>query len=381
MGKFNKIDKPSSHFNTKLVLEVHPRGSKTRILISRLKRKFLRHVWFVRGLIILSFAIILFVSALFVGSLIRKTSIGVYVSLGYDFLFTPGEKIKSFEGKTNFLILGKGGEGHEAPDLTDTIIFASVNHKDFSMTLISLPRDIWVPELRTKLNSVYYWGNRREVGGGIVLAKSSVEEIIGQPVHYGVVLDTSGFKRIIDALDGVSVDVEREFVDDRYPILGKENDFCDGDPEFKCRYETIHFQVGSQYMDGETALKFVRSRNAPGDEGTDLARSSRQQKVIQAIKEKVLTRDVLLSVRKLTLLKEAVLESTETDMPGSVAAIIGRRIFDGESKIRTFVLSDEFLENPPKSPKYDNLYVFLPKEGNWEKVHEWVLCVLGGDCN
>ncbi|MEJ2441683.1 MAG: LCP family protein, partial [Patescibacteria group bacterium] len=99
----------------------------------------------------------------------------------------PAQKIQTTEDRTNILILGRSGEGHDSPDLTDTIIFASVGHTDHSVKLISLPRDIWIPELRAKLNSTYYWGNQRQKGGGIILAKSTVESILGQPVHYGLV--------------------------------------------------------------------------------------------------------------------------------------------------------------------------------------------------
>jgi len=91
---------------------------------------------------------------------------------------------------------------------------------------------------------------------------------------------------MVDLLDGVEVDVENTFDDYRYPINGKENDLCDGDPEYDCRYEDIHFDQGLQLMSGETSLKYVRSRNAEGDEGTDFARSQRQQRLLLSFKEK-----------------------------------------------------------------------------------------------
>src|SRR5690606_11303223 len=121
------------------------------------------------------------------------------------------------------------------------------------------------------------------------------EFVTGEPVHYAMVMDFSGFKEVIDTLGGVEVDVEHSFTDTEYPIAGRENDLCDGDPEYRCRYETIEFKQGRQYMDGETALKFVRSRHAEGDEGNDFARSACQQRVISAIREKVLTTGILFN--------------------------------------------------------------------------------------
>ncbi|KKQ53361.1 MAG: cell envelope-related transcriptional attenuator [Microgenomates group bacterium GW2011_GWC1_38_12] len=285
---------------------------KRKISFSRLKRRVLRHVWMIRGSVIFFVILVLFLALLLIKSLVIKSGADYYLGLARDFVFTPRDKIKIFDGRTNILVLGKGDVGHEAPDLTDTMILVSVDHQSHKVNLISLPRDIWITTLRTKLNSTYYWGNKKqppaqrasglEGSGGMILAKSSVEEIVGQPVHYALVLDFSGFKKIIDVLGGVEVDVERSFSDEKYPIPGREDDLCNGDPEFKCRYETLNFVQGKQFMDGETALKFVRSRNAIGDQGTDFARQVRQQKVITAIKDKLLSKEILLSPKKLTKL-------------------------------------------------------------------------------
>lgn len=347
---------------------------KKGITLSRIKRRILRHTWLLRGLIFLGIFLVFYSGFLLLGNLVQKSGAGTYLSLARDFIFTPEEKIDTFRDRTNIIILGKGGEGHEAPDLTDTMMVASLSQKD--LALISLPRDIWIPELRTKLNSVYYWGNKKQQGGGIVLAKASSEEIVGVPIHYALVVDFNGFKKIIDVLGGIEVDVERGFTDERYPIPGRENDECGGDVEFRCRYETITFEKGVQHMDGETALKFVRSRNAKGDEGTDFARAARQQKVIAAVKEKMLSREILFSPRKLLELKKAIEESIETDVPPSSGAILTRRFLSARDAISSHVLPEVLLEQPAYSPKYDNLYVFIPRAGNWNDVHEWVRCIL-----
>ncbi|OGM20694.1 hypothetical protein A2714_03360 [Candidatus Woesebacteria bacterium RIFCSPHIGHO2_01_FULL_38_9] len=360
------------------------KGDRRRVAVSRLKRKILKHVWLLRTLVITGLLSALLLSVLVLFNVIKKTQVGFYFSLANDFIFTPSEKIKSSQDRTNILILGKGGGGHEAPDLTDTIILASVNHLDSSISLISLPRDIWIPALRAKLNSIYYWGNKKQDNGGIVLTKATVEEVAGVPVHYAAILDFSAFKTIIDILGGVEVDVERSFTDEKYPIPGKEDDECDKDPEYKCRYETVKFEAGRIQMDGETALKFVRSRNAIGDEGTDFARASRQQKVIVAIKDKMMSREVLLSPKKMLLLKDEILKSVETDVEASSGAILARRALETKGNFTSFVIPEELLENPPYSQRYDNLYVFIPRKKDienplkqdWSEIHEWVICVL-----
>ncbi|MFC1600667.1 LCP family protein [Patescibacteria group bacterium] len=376
-----EITKPSSgHVN------------KKRIYLSRLKRKVFRHVWVIRALIILGIVGVSFLVILSLGQLLKKTKIPYYYNLANNFIFTPKGVIDEMDGSTNILVLGKGGEGHEAPDLTDTILFLSLDHYENKITMISLPRDIWLPALRAKLNSVYYWGNEKEapaqkgsgtkMGGGIILAKASVEEILGQHVHYGVVLDFSGFKEIIDILGGVEVDVETSFTDDRFPIPGREEDMCEEDPEFKCRYETVFFEAGKQLMDGETALKFARSRNAEGDEGTDFARQKRQQKIIKALENKVFSKNTLTSPKILLKLKDVVLANLETDIEEKEGTVLARYLLNSKDNISSHILPEELLFNPPISPKYDNLYVFIPKDEDWSEVHSWVECVFerGNGC-
>ena len=363
--------------------------SKRKLWFSRLKRRIFKHVWILRAALMIIGIALVYLIFLLVGSVVKRTQAPFYIGLARDFIITSDSKVKSFAGKTNVLLLGRGGENHEASDLTDTIIFVSIPHKNTGITLISLPRDIWVPELRAKLNSVYYWGNQKKEGGGMVLAKSTVEQIIGEPVHYALVVNFEGFKKVIDVLGGVEVDVERAFVDEMFPISGREDDECNGDTEFKCRYETVKFEKGTQIMSGDTALKFVRSRNAEGNEGTDFARAERQQKVITAIKDKMLAREVIMSPKTLFAIKDVLSEYTETDIDSSAAAVIARRIFQSRNSMGTHLLPEKLLVNPPKSPRYDNLYVFIPKAEDpstgsgqgWSEVHEWVECVLGKkDC-
>lgn len=375
----------------KAVFEKRTKIPRWRIVASRIKRRVLKHVWLLRGLIVLGIflAFLLVLSLLF--PLISDTKTGFYIGLARDFITTPEEKINLTDGRVNILILGKGGAGHEAPDLTDTIIFSSLSPEDLSVSLISIPRDIWIPSIRAKVNSSYYWGNQKqplgdsgESGGGLILAKSSVEEVVGQNMHYGVVINFEGFREVVDILGGIEVNVETSFIDELYPVVGKENDDCEGDPEFKCRYEVISFSKGKQLMDGDTALKFVRSRNAEGDEGTDFARAKRQQLVIDAIKSKLLTKDVLLSRSKFFELKAAFEKYVETDLTINEMAILARWLYESRDSVTSEILPEEFLESPPISPRYDNLYVFIPEgddpktpEHDWSKVHGWVESILG----
>lgn len=291
-----------------------------------------------------------------------------------DFVQAPLSKINSTGGRTNLLILGKSGEGYSAPDLTDTIIFTSVGLETSGVKMISIPRDIWVPAIRAKINSAYYWG--KEKGEGFNLVKTSVEELTGQPIHYVVVVDFGAFIKAVDIVGGVTVEVTNSFIDEKYPIPGKENDLCGGDKTYKCRYETITFEKGSQTMNGATALKFVRSRNAQGDEGTDLAREQRQQKVIIALKNKIFSSRVMFSPRKIIDLWNLAKDSVETDLDLGAFAVLGRKVLAATDNMVTEVIPEELLIHPPISARYDLQYVFVPKSGNWLKLQDWVKGVL-----
>lgn len=310
---------------------------------------------------------------------------GLLLVLGFWFLsdLVSLAVIEQRSGRTNILILGAGGAGHEAAELTDTMIFASLDHQGKNPVLISLPRDIWISSMRAKLNTAYYYGNQKKPGGGIILAKSSVSEILDQPVHYAVTVDFDGFVKIVDLLGGIEVEVQRSFDDYKYPIPGRENDDCGGDPQFLCRYEHIRFETGKQVLNGDRALKFVRSRNAEGDEGTDFARARRQQKVILALRRSIISPKIFLSPPKVTALWRIFAESVETDVPRGRWLALGRLFLAlSAGKIRSEVLNggvegeEGFLENPPISPKYDNQWVLVPRDGNWDEVKLWVKSLL-----
>lgn len=343
-------------------------SKKIRTWLARTRRKIVSHVWLARGLLIVGVVGAVTLVLVLLGMLLSLKA----VELAKVFVFKQHSGIAVIDQRTNILLLGKSGEGYLAPDLTDTIIFVSVSHaKPYTVTLVSIPRDIWVDDLRAKLNSAYYWGNRKKEGGGLVLAKSSVEDIVGLPVNYAVVVDFSAFEDVIDTIGGIEVDVTTAFRDTKYPIAGREADLCGGDMEYNCRYETIKFGEGLQKMDGATALKFVRSRNAEGDEGTDLARAARQQQVIAAIKDKLLTPQVFLSPRRLLALWGIARNSVETDLPDTALAYLARLALMSPM-VASHVLDGELLENPPISHVYDNQYVFIPQSGNWREVQTWV---------
>lgn len=301
------------------------------------------------------------------GSFMRGTSLTP--SILVRLLFDTGAPLKKTDNKTNILLLGIPGGTHAGPTLTDSITVLSLD-RNKSLTLVSLPRDIWSETLKDKINSAYFYGEEKKKGGGMLLSKVVSEDVIGIPIHYALVVDFSGFKRVIDEIGGIDVAVARSFIDPEFPIEGKEEDLCNGDRTFACRYETVQFQAGMTHMDGMTALKYIRSRHAEGQEGTDFARGRRQQEVILALKQKLTTPGAWMSFDRIKSLTNAFDEATDTDMNIGELLTIGKimaRI--GQEHIGKVSIQD-LLYDPPLW-QYDGKYVLVPREG-FPAIHEYI---------
>ncbi len=284
--------------------------------------------------------------------------------------------VKKTNDTVNILILGKAGGNHDGPNLTDSINVASINIKTKKIVLFSLPRDIWSEPLEEKINAAYAIGEAKEPHkGGLILAKAEVGAVLGQPIHYGIVIDFERFKELIDFFGGIDIKVEHTFTDTEFPITGKENDLCNGDPKYKCRYETLHFEKGTQHMNGNTALKYVRSRHATGEEGSDFARGKRQQKMIQAIIQEMVSLVKSNDVEKIKKTYEVLNTIIERDVNNENLASLLRYLVS--SKKLTFVqkpLSQDFFIVPNVS-EYGR-YVIIPSDGNYDEIHSYVRCVL-----
>jgi len=224
----------------------------------------------------------------------------------------------------NILLLGHGGEGHSGGSLMDSIILVSVDTEEKKAALISIPRDLYLSlptdfdnTTNHKINEAYAIGidkimfpNKRPEfkgkDGGWSLMKYAAGVVTGFSPDYFIAVDFGGYQKAIDILGGVEVNVPKTYDDYFYPVKGKENETCGISPEkitefhqkysgfelekqFACRYEHIHFDKGKVEMDGETALKYTRSRHGDGDFG----RSERQFAVLQAIEGKVASQKII----------------------------------------------------------------------------------------
>lgn len=207
------------------------------------------------------------------------------------------------DGRTNILLLGMGGKNHPGGTLSDTIIVTSIDYEDKRLGTISLPRDLWVPIPgfgHEKINAAYAEGekNKNLSGSGGQLSSKTVENVLGIPIHYYISLDFEGFKKIVDSVGGIDVYVEKDIYDPYYPA----DNMID--------YSPFKISAGEHHMDGALALKYVRSRKTT----SDFDRSRRQQQVMAAVKEKILTLNVLANPKKVTDLINILGDHIRTNM-------------------------------------------------------------------
>jgi LCP family protein required for cell wall assembly len=360
---------------------------------ARLRRKLIPHLFLLKlafgliGIILLLFLLIKII-------LPRFTHKNYLLKL-FQTIDVSNQKLRQTGGVVNVLVMGIGGGVHEGANLTDSIILASLNSKTKKISLISIPRDLWIEELQDKINSAYSKGVEKNKETGIILAKATVSEVLGIPVHYGIVVDFHAFSKIVDIVGGVDVDIENTFDDPEYPIEGKEKDMCgktEDDLEnidisdnnifeiFPCRFEKLHFDKGNMHMTGETALKYVRSRHAQGNEGTDFGRSKRQLKLISAIRAKITKPETYLNPSVFTKLISDLKNDIDTDLSADIIITLGRDyVYTDFSDLKNFTIDwgDEkkpgLLINPPAGD-YNGAWVLIPTggNGNWQQIHEKV---------
>lgn len=331
-----------------------------------------------------------------------------YAPVVFQFAFNKNIDLKtSGDQRVNILLLGIGGGVHDGPNLTDTIIFASIDPKLKKVTMVTLPRDLYITELGSKINKAYADGQDKDKG--LVLAKAAVGKVLGQKIDYGFRIDFNGFIKAVDYMGGLDVEVERMFDDYAYPITGKEDELCGFDQEavatlsaqiatgsaldsdfFPCRFEHLHFDKGMTHMDGSTALKYVRSRHALGPEGSDFSRSKRQEKIITAFREKIFSVGTILNPLTLLSLFDTFQASIDTDIKKDEyddfvklaqkmkGATTNNYVIDAGDQEEG---RPELLINPPVSfDQYGGAWVLVPKAGpnDYSEIQSYVRCLAEG---
>ena len=198
-----------------------------------------------------------------------------------------GTEMKRDEyGNVNILLLGYGGAEHDGGHLTDSIMVASRNPDIGSIAMFSIPRDLRVKypnNVQGRINGVLYNGLRSS-GNDMGLASSGfaalVASMLDMQIPYYATINFQAFEDIVNSIGGIDIVVPETIHDTTYPN------------EQNRGYITFHIDAGFQHLDGETALKYARSRHST----SDFSRSLRQQLIIKGIKDKIFASGISLAL-------------------------------------------------------------------------------------
>ena len=198
------------------------------------------------------------------------------------------EGMLTAKDKSTIMIMGVDERGDDV-GRSDTLMIATLDPKKDQAALLSVPRDTRVKikgHGYDKINAAYAYGGHN-------LTKGTVESFLGVPMDHYVIINIQAFQRIIDAIGGIDIDVEKRMY---------YEDPWDDDGGL-----VINLQPGMQHMDGKTAITYVRFR----DEEGDIGRIGRQQKFMKAVMEKITSPAI---ITKLPSVIKEVMSSVKTDL-------------------------------------------------------------------
>lgn len=275
-------------------------------------------------------------------------------------------------GRINILLLGRGGGNHEGPDLTDSMMVASIDPINYSVTLLSLPRDLWVnvPNAGVmKINAAWesgefkYYGktvtgstDSGAINEGFSQVDQTVNQVLGINIDYNMLINFQAFQQAVDTVGGVTVNVPTPLVD---PTMAWQNN-----------NNPILAQAGTQNFDGSQALLYVRSRETT----SDFARAQRQRAVLVAIKSKIETLGTLSNPVKISGLINAFGNNVATDMSLSDAS----KLYDIVKNIsNSSVTSTDLATAPHQYVNTGNIAgqsIVLPTAGlfNYGQIQQYV---------
>ncbi len=240
----------------------------------------------------------------------------------------------------NILLLGTDDRADEAgPARTDTMILLTLDPESSTAGMLSLTRDTWVkiPGYNTaaKINMAYSIGEQAQEGTGTEVVIDTVSNFIGRPVDYYVKINFQGFVELVDLIGGIDIIVPETIHDTTYPTA----DYGE---------ELFHLEKGLQHLDGETALKYVRTRHTDSDYG----RARRQQDVIRAVVDKVTRADMVASLLpQAWKLVSTMRSSIDTNIPIPVQLELASYLREAAlQEIRQDVIDDRYGTVDDSSP-------------------------------
>ncbi|MFH1749448.1 MAG: LCP family protein [bacterium] len=277
------------------------------------------------------------------------------------------------EKRINILIMGRGGAGHPGSNLTDTLIVASLDTKKDKVAMISIPRDLYVEypdnQGHGRINNLYtlgekaaksanyksgFWDSSTEKINGPTYTKNFISKILDIPIHYYADIDFDGFEKIIDKVGGVTVDVEKSIYDPYFPDVYMKG------------YNPFYIKAGTQTLDGETALKYSRSRKTT----SDFDRAKRQQQVLIALQDEVKELNIVKDSNKMYSILNVLGDHASTDMEVWEMQRLWELLSKSNLKNPELEVFDNGSGGILKSASIGGASILLPRVGDYSEMRD-----------
>ena len=227
----------------------------------------------------------------------------------------PSVSIPPWDGRERLNVLLIGADEQNGGHNTDTLITVSIDPVTKQVAMFSLPRDtvdvpvpagparsVWGRSYGGKINSFFAQNRRRsdlwpgtDRTRGYNALKAVIGELYGLDIRYFVEVNFNGFKKVVDAVGGVTINVQVPVVDDQFPGTNG-------------RAQRLYIPSGIQHMNGDQALRYARSRHT----STDFDRGARQQRVLLSLQQQA---DPQTLLPRLPELVDALKSAVRTDIP------------------------------------------------------------------
>jgi LCP family protein required for cell wall assembly len=286
---------------------------------------------------------------------------------------TPAQLAGEGGGRVNILLAGISGTGTYGANLTDTLAVLSIDPVNEKATIVNLPSDLWVQQptqvpyvnKQEQLNAVYEGSldsangvntNPDATQAGLDSLDQVVEKVAGVNINYNLLINFQAFQQAIDTVGGVSVNVPTELYDSTLA--------------WKDHVSPVIAKAGVQQMDGNQALLYVRSRQAPNG----VTQVQRELEVLTALKDKVLSVSTWSNPSKLEDLMSTLGSNVYTDMSiegaGQLYGIMGKI---GDSNITSADLIGSSI-NLLTSQQEGNVTVAVPVAGlnNYGAIQQYI---------
>lgn len=262
-------------------------------------------------------------------------------------------ELRPWDGQSRFTVV-VGGLDRRPEEIglahrTDSLMIASIDPVSSSIGILSVPRDLLVSvpgyAKRQKINTVLFNGEGQRAGFGPTLLQQTIQYNFGIRVHNYVLMDFQALIDIVDIIDGIEITIDYTIDDPKYP-------------DMNYGFDPLFIPAGTHMLNGYDALRFARTRHG----NNDMRRAERQQLVLYAIRDRILSFDmiprlILQAPQLWATLSDNLYTGLELGQVIQLALFVKDIDLD---KIATGVMDYNYVEDYTTE---DGLFALIPSQG------------------